>query len=87
MCAAVGDRDGRRPDWARLHVVGSGKWEPEVVRVKRMRKHWQAELPGYEVLGGYWDAFRGTAGKKGLYSMMRRTLEKAGLQCDGMGLG
>lgn len=47
MCTAMCDKEGRRPDAVRLLVVGAGKWDPEVVRAKRLVKHWQTEAAHY----------------------------------------
>lgn len=49
---------------------------PEVVRVKRLVKQWQAASGGYEVPRGYWDNLAGTKGNNGRISRMRHTLEK-----------
>lgn len=49
MCTAMRAAHGRRPDSVRLLVESAGKWEPELVRVKRVIKHWQNEVVGYDV--------------------------------------
>lgn len=41
MGIAMGDAGGRHPDGARLLATAGGKWELEVVRIKRVVKHWQ----------------------------------------------
>lgn len=38
-----GDRHGRRPESRQLLAEYQGKWEVEIVRIKRMVKQWQAE--------------------------------------------
>lgn len=38
-----GGAEGRRPDSVRRVVVGGGNRAPEVVRMKRVAKHWQKE--------------------------------------------
>lgn len=50
MCTAMGDGNGRPPDSERLLAAASGKWEPQVVCVKRTLEHWQAEAGGMENL-------------------------------------
>lgn len=43
MRRAMGDEHGRRPGGLRFFVDHKGKLEPEIVRAKRMIKHWKTE--------------------------------------------
>lgn len=82
MGTAMGDAEGRRPDGVRLLFCGGGRWDPEVVRVKRLVKQWQAESDGDKVPKGYWDSLAGAKGNHGPISLMRHTLEQAGAGCS-----
>lgn len=78
MSTAVG---GRRPDGARLLVVGGGRCDPAAARVKRLVKQWQAASEDYTVPRDHWDSLGGTQDKGGPISLMRRVLDKAGIDC------
>lgn len=82
MCTAMGDKDGRRPDAGRLFVVGAGKRDPEVVRAKRLGKHWNEDASQHGITGESLQPLAGRAGKLGPISLMRHTLEKAGVVCN-----
>lgn len=43
------DARGRRPDAVRLLIVVAGKWDPEVVRSRRLVKHWQKEAAHHNI--------------------------------------
>lgn len=79
-----GDAQGRRPDSGRLLVESGGNWETELVRIKRMVKHWQHEVAGYEAPTGSWDRLQGTTGKQGPISRTRHELEEFGIGCTDM---
>lgn len=68
MWEAMGDAHGRRR-------------EPEIVRAKRMVRHWQKEVRDYVIPPGYWDALSSTLGKQVPISLMRRVPEKYGVGC------
>lgn len=72
----MGDEQGWRPDGIRLLAEHTGKWEPELVRIKRMVKHWQAEDRQYKGSEAYREQLQGTAGKQGPLSLIIRTPEK-----------
>lgn len=77
----MGDAAGRLPDSVRLLVAGGGKWDPEVVRLKRLVKRWQREAEVYDIADAHWESLPGTSGKQGAISLMRHTLERAGVTC------
>lgn len=85
MCTAMGDKEGRRPAAVRLLVVGAGKWGPEVVRAKRIVKHWHKEAAKYCITDEYWETLAGTARKLGPFTEAshpregRRRLQRMGL--------
>lgn len=81
MCNAMGDARGRKPDSVRLLVESGGEWEPELVRIKRMIKHWLKEAAGYGIPASYWDALQGTTCKQGPISLLRHDLEACGIGC------
>lgn len=76
MRTAMGDAEGRRrPDSVCLQVVGGGNWDPEVVRMQRLFKHWQKEAEVYTIADTHWESLADTSG----ISLMRRTLGRAGV--------
>lgn len=48
MCGAMGDAHSKQLDAVRLLTEAQGKRELEIVRVKRMVKHWKKEHTGYD---------------------------------------
>lgn len=54
---------------------------PEIVRIKRLVKHWQKEAAGYDISQDYWDALDGTMGKQGPISLTRHILERYAIGC------
>lgn len=69
--------EGRRADSVRLLVVWGGKWDPEVVRMKRLAKQWQKEAEVYAITHALWSSPTSTSGKQGPMSLMRHMLERA----------
>lgn len=82
MCGAMGDGHNRRPEAVRLLAESRGKWDPELVRAKRMVKHWQNKYTEYTVPQEYWDTLQSTSGKQGPVSLMRHVLERYEIRCD-----
>lgn len=77
ICIANGDAEGRRSDGVRLLVIGAGKWDPEVVRMKRLVRHWQKEALHYDIVTEHWELIRDASGRHGPMSLMRHTSDKA----------
>lgn len=63
VCTTMVDAEGRRPDSVRLVVVGGGKWDPEVFRMRRLVKRWQKETVMYAIADAHWESLAGTNGK------------------------
>lgn len=81
MCTAMDDEHGRRPDSIRLLAERKGKWEPEIVRIKRMIKHWQSEERQYHIPQAYWEQLQTANGKQGPISLLKSPLESYGVAC------
>lgn len=62
--------------------MGAGKWGPEVVRVKRMVRHWRREVGHYGIEAAHWESLQGARGRHGAISLTRHALEKAGIDND-----
>ena len=83
MCKALGDKHAHRPQQPLLLHLAGGKFEPEVVRMNRLVRHWIKNGPAFQVPHDYWQDCKGSISRRGPIHLMVHTLEAYGIQAIG----
>ena len=83
MCMALGEQHAHRPKQPLLLHLASGKYEPEVVRVNRLIRHWVKNGPAFQVPHDYWEECKTSISRKGPIHLMVHTLRSYGIQAIG----
>ena len=80
MCTALGDRHAHRPQQPLLLHLAGGKFEPEVVRMNRLVRHWVKNGPAFQVPHDYWQECKASISRRGPIHLMVHTLEGYGIK-------